>query len=131
MSQSTLDRRDRGRTRMIATTAAIGLLVVLAVWAAWGSGSVSPRTVEGWAMPNAAGTAISLHDSPQDVSGEGYVIAGARWRGTDNVWHDSADIPSCVGTDSDSFTHVRLGLVTVEAPDDVTWNQVAWLECLQ
>lgn len=28
-------------------------------------------------MPNASGTAVSLHTSPEDEWGEGYVIAGA------------------------------------------------------
>lgn len=82
-------------------------------------------------MPNAAGTAINLHESPEDASGEGYIIAGAEWRGADNMWHDGAEIPTCVGTDTGSFTHVRLGLVTVEKPDRGTWEQVSWLECLE
>lgn len=131
MSQSTLAKQGGRRSTIVATAAALGLLVALALWAGWAGGAVSPRTVEGWAMPNASGTAISLHDSPEGGPGEGYIIAGAQWRGIDNSWHDGADIPTCVGTDMSSFTHVRLGLVTVETPDGLTWEQVAWLECLE
>lgn len=82
-------------------------------------------------MPNAAGTAVSLHGSPDAAAGEGYLIAGAQWRDINDVWHDGADIPSCVGTDSSSRTHVRLGFVTVETPDGGTRDQVTWLECLE
>lgn len=40
-------------------------------------------------------------------------------------------MPTCVGTDTGSFTHVRLGLVTVETPSGGTRQQVSWLECLE
>lgn len=131
MSNGTLDKRGGQRAAIIAVAAVIGLLVTLALRAGWDAGAVSPRTVEGWAMPNASGTAISLHDSPDDASGEGYVIAGAQWRGVENSWHDPADIPTCVGTDTGRLTHVRLGVVTVETPDGGSREQVAWLECLE
>jgi hypothetical protein len=121
-----------GRRRaIIAAVAAVGLLVVLALWDGWGGGAASPRIVEGWATPNAAGTAISLHDSRDGGPGEGYIVAGARWRGIDGVEHEGADLPTCVGTDTASSTHVRLGLVRVESPEGATWDQVAWLECLE
>jgi hypothetical protein len=119
------------RGAIIAAVAVVGLLVVLALWDGWGGGAASPRIVEGWATPNAAGTAISLHDSRDGSPGEGYIVAGARWRGIDGVEHEGADLPTCVGTDTASSTHVRLGLVTVESPEGARWDQVAWLECLE
>ena len=131
MSGHTVVKQDRRRFVTITVTAvAVGLLAVLALWARWSGDAVSPRIVEGWAMPNASGTAVSLHQSPEDTSGEGYVIAGARWRGIDNVWHEGSDIPTCVGNDTGSFSHVMLGLITVETPDGGVWDQVTWLECV-
>ena len=47
--------------------------------------------VEGWATPNASGTAISLHDSNDTRAGNGYVVAGASWAGRDGMWHNGAD----------------------------------------
>jgi hypothetical protein len=119
------------RTTIIAALAAVGLLVVLAPWDGWGDDAASPRIVEGWATPNAAGTAISLHDSRDGGPGEGYIVAGARWRGVDGLDHDGADLPTCVGNDTASSTHVRLGLVTVDSPEGARWDQVTWLECLE
>lgn len=132
MSNITLGKQNQRRPTTIAISVALGLLLVLAVSRAWSGSAVSPHVVEGWAMPtNAAGTAVSLHASPDAAAGEGYLIAGAQWRDIDDVWHDGADIPSCVGTDSSSRTHVRLGFVTVETPDGGTRDQVTWLECLE
>jgi hypothetical protein len=119
------------RTTISAAVAVGGILVVLALWDGWGGGAASPRIVEGWATPNAAGTAISLHDSRDSGPGEGYTVAGARWRGVDGVDHEGADLPTCVGTDTASSTHVRLGLVTVESSEGARWDQVVWLECLE
>jgi hypothetical protein len=119
------------RKTIIAVVAVVGLLVVLALWGGWGGGVASPRMVEGWATPNAAGTAISLRDSRDGGPGEGYIVAGARWRGVDGVEHEGADLPTCVGIDTASSTHVRLGLVTVESPEGARWDQVVWLECLE
>ena len=131
MSQTTADKRT-GR-RVVANLSAIMLVVLLTLpfWGAWNDGGASPGVVTGWAMPNATGTAISLHGSPEGGPGEGYIIAGAEWQGIENEWHDGADLPTCVGTDTDSFTHVSLGLVTVEMPDGGTREQVTWLECLE
>jgi hypothetical protein len=119
------------RMATIALVAAVALLLVIALLAALGGRAASPRFVEGWAMPNASGTAISLHDSQDGGPGEGYIIAGARWQSVDGVQHDGADLPTCIGTDTASLTHVRLGLVTVESPDSARWDQVTWLECLE
>jgi hypothetical protein len=51
-------------------------------------------------MPNQSGTAISLLDSRDAHDGEGYVVAGASWAGLDNLWHDGAHHPTCIGTDT-------------------------------
>jgi hypothetical protein len=110
--------------------AAVALLAVLALWSAWGSGSGATRVVEGWAMPNEAGTAVSLHDAQDGDRGTGYVVAGAMWKDAEGVWSDGADLPTCIGTDTGSLTHVRMGLVTVSTPEGTTWDQVTWPECL-
>lgn len=129
MSGHTVVKQDRRRFVTITVTAvAVGLLAVLALWARWSGDAVSPRIVEGWAMPNASGTAVSLHQSPEDTSGEGYVIAGARWRGIDNVWHDLISRRASATTLARSA--IMLGLITVETPDGGVWDQVTWLECL-
>jgi hypothetical protein len=121
------------RPLTIAAVAAMGLLLVLALWVGWGGGPASPRIVEGWATPNAAGTAISLHDSRDGGPGECYVAAGARWQGVDGArWqgvdgaqHDGAELPTRIGTATASSIHVRLGLVTVESPEGARWDQVS------
>lgn len=120
----------RRRTSTIAVVGAVGLLLVMALWVGSGGGAASPRIVEGWATPNASGTAISLHDPSDGGPGEGYIVAGAWWQGVDGVQHDGAVLPTCIGTDTASSTHVRLGLVTVASPDGARWDQVTWLECL-
>jgi hypothetical protein len=130
MGEGMLEGQDRRRTATIATAAVVGLLVIV-LWTVWGGGPASPQAIEGWAVPNAEGTAISLHDAPDGTPGEGYIIAGAWWRGVDGVWHDGADVPTCIGTDTTALTHVRLGVVKVQNQDGMAWNQVAWLECLE
>lgn len=115
----------------IAAFAALGLLLVLSLWDGWGGDAAAPRIVEGWATLNVSGTTISLHDSRDGGPGEGYIVAGAWWQGVDGVQHDGADLPTCIGTDTASSIHVRLGLVTVASPDGARWDQVTWLECLE
>lgn len=128
--QGRVEVTELGRRPLtIAAVAAMGLLLVLALWVGWGGGPASPRIVEGWATPNAAGTAISLHDSRDGGPGEGYVAAGARWQGVDGAQHDGAELPTRIGTDTASSIHVRLGLVTVESPDGARWDQVSWFGC--
>lgn len=120
---------------MTAPAVAVVVALLLAVVAvAWLSGqqALSPDVVAGWAMPNGAGTAISLHASPDDTGnpGEGYVVAGADWAGADGVWHDGAEALTCVGTATGTFTRVELGVVEVESANGVTRPQVVWLRCL-
>jgi hypothetical protein len=109
-------------------------VVVAAVFGTWmftTRHSATPDVVEGWAMPNMHGTAISLHDSDDTRDGDGYIIAGAQWSGQDNVWHQGADGPTCVGTDTTRKTHVRLGIVDVSPDEGVPGRPyVMWLRCL-
>jgi hypothetical protein len=112
--------------------AAVVLVAVLALVFWWYSGraDATPETVEGWAMPNAPGDAVVLYDSPDPTgAGVGYIIAGAMWSETDNVWHQGSDSPTCVGTDTTVRKHVQLGVVHVDA-DHSSWTHVVWLRCL-
>lgn len=118
------------RRAILAVVVVLGLALVLVLMAGWGR-AASPRLVEGWAMPNHSGTAISLHDSPDGGPGEGYVVAGAWWQDVDGTVHDGADLPTCIGSDTTSRTHVRLGLVTVTSSEGGWWDHVTWVECLE
>ncbi|MFE9747099.1 hypothetical protein ACFYOT_19530 [Saccharothrix saharensis] len=111
---------------------AVGVLVAVVVgsWAVGTRHGATPDVVEGWAMPNAMGTAISLHDSDDTREGNGYEIAGAPWAGRDDVWH-TGDGPTCVGTDTAVKTRVRLGIVDVAAGrESFGGPRVVWLRCL-
>jgi hypothetical protein len=122
---------EHTRQRWWLVVPAVGLVfVVVGVWLTSTRSSVAPDVVEGWAMPNMRGTAISLHDSDDTRDGSGYVIAGASWAGPDDVWHDGADSPTCVGTDTTTRTRVQLGIVDVDA-DHGSWAHVVWLRCLE
>ncbi|MCX2955328.1 hypothetical protein [Lentzea sp. NEAU-D7] len=120
-------------TRRFVAPVAVGV-VAAAVFGAWGfttRHSATADVVEGWAMPNASGTAIALHNS-DDTRDGGYIIVGASWAGRDNVWHDGTDGPACVGTDTAVKTRVRLGIVDVEAHQEgVAGPRVVWLRCLE
>jgi hypothetical protein len=116
----------------------LALLAVLAVGlGALGAnllddGVQEPRVVEGIAMPNSSGAAISLHDDVDGEAGEGgegYIIAGASWAGPDNVWNDGTQV-SCVGNDPTVGTRVELGLVEFSDPIVGRGERVVWLRCL-
>lgn len=126
MKSLTVDHR--GRVGVVAAFALALVVAALAIWSAQGGG-VEPRTVEGWASPNRSGTAISLHVD-DDGAGEGYIVAGARWVGNDNVWHDGTELPTCIGNDPRSRTAVQLSVVTVELDDGTSWDQVVVVRCL-
>lgn len=84
------------------------------------------------ATPNADGTAIWLYTSEAMTEGDGYVIAGASWTGTDNTWHSGGGRgPTCVGTVTSEATHVRVGIVEVEAGEGPGGPRVVWLQCLE
>jgi hypothetical protein len=81
---------------------AVGVVAVIAfgIWGFTTRHTATPEVVEGWAMPNASGTAIGFLDSIDAGAGDGYVIAGAWWSDVDNVWHEGSGGPTCVGTDT-------------------------------
>ncbi len=118
------------RLKVMATLVALVLLAAAVIWVWLRVMPVSPKAVEGWAQPNADGTAIGLLDSPDAENGESYVIAGADWRHVGGPWTDGTSSPTCVGTDPGVMTRVRLGLVMVKVPEGSTRQQVIWLECL-
>jgi hypothetical protein len=75
---------------------------------------------------NADGSAIGLtHDGE---AGEGYVVAGATWRGLDGSWSDQ--FPTCLEPSS-SGQRVRLGVFEAPPPGGAPGRPVVvWLECL-
>ena len=121
------------KKRRLILTATTGIVAFFAVGLWWSASRhhATPDVVEGWAAPDPAGKAIRLFDSDDHRAGNGYIIAGASWAGPDNAWHDGADGPTCVGTDTATRIHVRLGIVDVE-PDreGVGGPRVVWLRCL-
>lgn len=124
--------RAPGRARIAPWAVVVGVIAVAGLWIAPGSSAAEIRVVEGWAMPNQTGGAISLHEAPRSTGtnpGEGYVVAGAAWR-RGGAWHDGADLPTCVGTDTGAFTRVRMGVVEVRPQDAPARAHVVWLECL-
>jgi hypothetical protein len=113
---------------------AVGVVAVIAfgIWGFTTRHTATPEVVEGWAMPNASGTAIGFLDSIDAGAGDGYVIAGAWWSDVDNVWHEGSGGPTCVGTDTTTKTHVQLGIVDVEADaGGIGGPRVVWLRCLE
>jgi hypothetical protein len=97
----------------------VGVVVALAfgIWMFTTRHNATPEVVEGWAMPNKAGTAIAF-------SGTSYVIAGVSWTGSDNMQHEGGGGPTCVGADPNRQTRVQLGIVYTDVP------VVVWLRCL-
>jgi hypothetical protein len=127
--------QKKSRPRIIAA-AVVGVLAVLAFGYWWMTGrhTATPEVVEGWAIPNGNGLALSLHESDDTRDGNGYVIAGADWAGKDNLWHGGAQTPTCIGTDTTIKTHVQLGIVDIRSggTDHVGYSasHVIWLRCL-
>jgi hypothetical protein len=117
------------RRQLVAAALVSGLVVAAGAW--WvGSGPVEPETVEGWASPNASGSAIGFAESPTASSHEGYIVAGAWWMGPEGSIHQGDYVPTCIGTDTAVKTHVELGIVEVRTEEGVGWKQVVWLRCL-
>ncbi len=119
--------------RPFVAPVAVGV-VVAAVFGVWGfttRHSAIIDVVEGWAMPNGGGTAIALHDSNDTRHGNSYIVVGASWAGRDGLWHDGTDGPTCVGTDTSTKTHVRVGIVDAMAErEGIGGPRVVWLRCL-
>ncbi|MFD9697470.1 hypothetical protein [Lentzea sp. NPDC059081] len=119
-----------GARRFVAPVAVGVVVAAFGIWEFTTQHSATPEVVEGWAMPNGSGTAIALHNSDGGRDG-GYVVSGVSWADRDGVWHDGADGPTCVGTDTAVKTHVRLGIVDVEAGrEGLGGRRVVWFRCL-
>lgn len=97
-------------------------------------GVQEPRVVRGIATPDTSGSIVTFHEGAPDVApgadGDRYVIAGATWAGTDNVWNDGTQT-SCVGTDTSVSTRVELGLVEFSDPVVGQGTRIVWLRCLE
>jgi hypothetical protein len=117
---------------MLLVGIAIGALAMLGFISLWGMPflSVTPYVVEGYSNgANYDGTAIGVS---KDLGGpgEGYVIAGARWREFDGPWHDSGTPPSLAQPNTGQ--KVRLGIMYVKPTQDKPGGLVvAWIEVLE
>jgi hypothetical protein len=124
---------DSARRRLFILTGVVFGVTALAVGILWWltvRHHATPDIVEGWAMPNAGGDAISLHDSDDSRDGNGYIIAGASWSGPDGVVHTGSMRPTCIGTDTTVKKRVQLGIVDIEDSEFGKWAHVIWLRCL-
>jgi hypothetical protein len=124
---------DSTRRRVFILTGMVFGVVALAMGIWWWltvRNQATPDIVEGWAMPNATGDAISLHDSDDTRDGNSYIIAGAWWSGPDDVLHLGSIRPTCIGTDTTVKKHVQLGVVDVEDSEFGEWAHVVWVKCL-
>lgn len=128
-----MERATKLNRRELVAGIATGLVVALVMGALMmiDADTATPRSIEGWAMPNANGTKISLHESPDHEQGEGYGIAGAMWADPAGPWRRWEEGPTCIGTDTSSMTHVELHVVTVQSDDLGTRPQVVSLRCLE
>lgn len=89
---------------------------------------VAPFIVEGYAGSNHDGTAIGV-SAERDGLGEGYNIAGARWREFGGSWHDNGTPPSLIG--AVSGVKVRLGVIIVASANGAPGGPVvSWIEIL-
>ncbi|MFD8499103.1 hypothetical protein [Amycolatopsis sp. NPDC059657] len=113
------------KRRAIWGAAILAGVLVLGMWWVAHRHTATPEVIEGWASPNANGTAIGLAPS-----NEGYIIAGAQWSGPDDSWHDGATLPNCLGMDTTVSKHVQLGVIDIDT-DLPHRRQVVWMKCLE
>jgi len=112
--------------------------IVVGCLATWGSISlwgmiphnVTPYIVEGYSNgANSDGTAIGVSKSKDLGPGEGYVIAGAKWREFGGPWHLDGTPPSLAQPNTGQ--KVRLGIVYVKPTQEALGGPVvAWVEVL-
>ncbi len=90
---------------------------------------VTPNVIEGYSTGiNFDGTAIGISKEPGGA-GEGYIIAGARWRESGGPWHDAGTPPSLAHPDTGQ--KVRLGVINIEPTQQAPGGPVvAWLEVI-
>ena len=125
--------RFQSKWVMLLVGIAIGALAVLGFSSLRGVPSllgVRPCIVEGYSNgANYDCTAIGVSKSKDLGPGEGYVIAGARWREFDGPWHESGTPPSLAQPNTGQ--KVRLGVVNVKPTQEVLGGPVvAWVEVL-
>lgn len=116
---------------MLLVGIVIGALAMLGFSSLWGMPllSVRPYVVEGYSNgANYDGTAIGVSKSKDLGPGEGYVIAGARWREFGGPWHDFGTPPSLAQPNIGQ--KVRLGIVNVKPTEAPGGPVVAWIEVL-
>jgi hypothetical protein len=92
--------------------------------------SVTPYIVEGYSNgANYDCTAIGVSKSKDLGPGEGYVIAGAKWREFGGPWHLDGTPPSLA--QPNIVQKVRLGVVYVKPTQQALGGPVvAWIEVL-
>jgi len=124
--------RFQSKWVMLLVGIAIGALAVLGFSSLWGviAHSVTPYIVEGYSNgANYDCTAIGVSKSKDLGEGEGYVIAGAKWREFGGPWHLDGTPPSLAQPNTGQ--KVRLGVVYVKPTQQALGGPVvAWIEVL-
>jgi hypothetical protein len=127
-----MGKRFQSKWVMLLVGIAIGVVAALGFSLLWGAipHSVTPCIIEGYSNgANYEGTAIGVSKSKELGPGEGYVIAGAKWRESGGAWHDSGTPPSLAQPNTGQ--KVRLGVVYVKPTQEALGGPVvAWIEVL-
>jgi hypothetical protein len=124
--------RFQSKWVMLLVGIVIGALAMLGFSSLWGMipHNVTPYIVEGYSNgANSDGTAIGVSKSKDLGPGEGYVIAGAKWREFGGPWHLDGTPPSLAQPNTGQ--KVRLGIVYVKPTQEALGGTVvAWVEVL-
>jgi hypothetical protein len=124
--------RFPSKSVMLLVGIVIGALAMLGFSSLWGMipHSVTPYVVEGYSNgANDDCTAIGVSKSKDLGPGEGYVIAGAKWREFGGPWHLDGTPPSLAQPNTGQ--KVRLGVAYVKPTQEALGGPVvAWLEVL-
>jgi hypothetical protein len=101
----------------------------LGMWAYHSSQGIKPYIVEGYSTgANSEMTAIGVSTEPGG-GGNGYIIAGARWRELGGPWHDQGSPPSLAWPSYGQ--KIRLGVIDYK-PTKSTFggSAVVWYEVI-
>jgi hypothetical protein len=124
--------RFQSKWVMLLVGIAIGALATWGFISLWSMipHSVTPYIVEGYSNgANGDCTAIGVSKSKDLGPGEGYVIAGAKWREFDGPWHLDGAPPSLAQPKIGQ--KVRLGIVYVKPTQEALGGPVVvWIEVL-
>jgi hypothetical protein len=124
--------RFQSKWVMLLVGIIIGALATWGLISLWSTipHNVTPYIVEGYSNgANYDGTAIGVSKSKDLGAGEGYVIAGAKWREFDGPWHLDGTPPSLAQPNIGQ--KVRLGVVYVKPTQEAFGGPVvAWIEVL-